>query len=45
MVSVIQGILILFGAFAALEAFLAYQNAQSAMHQVYAGTWFLVLAI
>ena len=45
MVSVIQGILILFGAFAALEAFLAYQNAQSAMHQVYAGTWFIVLAI
>ncbi|MBS6141308.1 MAG: hypothetical protein KH745_01710 [Bilophila sp.] len=45
MVSIIQGILILFGTFAAFEAFLTYQNAQSAMHQIYAGTWFIVLAV
>ena len=45
MVDIIKVLLILFAAFAALEALTTYQAAQSAMHQIYAGTWFIVLAI
>ena len=45
MVEIIKGLLTLFSSFSALEAFTTYQTAQSVMHQIYAGTWFIVLAI